>query len=130
MLLFIPQERTKTYDTHQMVTSPDTTMHSTASACSGRPLEMAVRVLDGRWKVPILFQLFTAPTLRFSKLQRAIPGISQKMLIERLRDLEADGIVSRTVHPVVPPKVEYGLTDRGRGLLPALRALHLWAEQL
>lgn len=113
-----------------MVTSSDMTIHSTASACSGQPLEMAVRVLDGRWKVQILFQLFTAPTLRFSKLQRAIPGISQKMLIERLRDLEADGIVTRTVHPEVPPKVEYGLTERGRGLQPALRALHVWAEQL
>ncbi len=113
-----------------MVDSPCAAKHPISSGCTGQPLEMAVRVLDGRWKVPILFQLFTAPTLRFSGLQRAIPGISQKMLIERLRDLEAAGVVTRTVHPSVPPKVEYSLTERGRGLQPALRALHAWAEKI
>jgi DNA-binding HxlR family transcriptional regulator len=77
--------------------------------------------------VLIIFRLFTAPTMRFSELQRQIPGISQKMLIQQLRDLADNGIVSRTVFPVVPPKVEYALTDDGRALLPALRELQNWA---
>ncbi len=97
------------------------------SPCSSEQLEAAVRVLEGRWKVLIIFRLFTAPTMRFSELQRQIPGISQKMLIQQLRDLEADGIVSRTVFPVVPPKVEYALTADGRALQPALQELQTWA---
>jgi DNA-binding HxlR family transcriptional regulator len=71
--------------------------------------------------------LFETPILRFSELERAIPGVSQKMLIQQLRELERDGIVARTVHPQVPPKVEYGLTDLGRALCPALQALLDWA---
>jgi DNA-binding HxlR family transcriptional regulator len=110
-----------------MVTASVDLPSAEASACSSEQLESAVRVLEGRWKVLIIYRLFTAPTLRFSELQRLIPGISQKMLIQQLRDLEANGIVSRTVHPVVPPKVDYALTADGRGLLPALRELQTWA---
>ena len=73
-------------------------------------VEAAFRMLEGRWKMVIVFQLFDREVLRFSELQRAIPGISEKMLIQQLRDLERDGIVGRTVYPQVPPKVEYRLT--------------------
>ena len=76
-------------------------------------VQAALKVLEGRWKLTILFELFGERTLRFSELERAIPGITQKMLIQQLRDLERDGIVARTVHPVVPPKVEYRLTPGG-----------------
>src|SRR5258706_15667202 len=69
-----------------------------------------LRVLEGRWKLVIVFQLFGGQVRRFSDLERAIPGISQKMLIQQLRQLEADGIVGRIVHHQVPPKVEYRLT--------------------
>jgi DNA-binding HxlR family transcriptional regulator len=84
--------------------------------------------LDGRWKLVIL-HLFSGKTLRFSDLERAIPGISQKMLGQQLRQLEGDGIVTRTVHPEVPPKVEYHLTEWGQSLCPTLDRLLTWAEQ-
>src|SRR5229473_6673750 len=89
--------------------------------------EKALKVLEGRWKMIIIFHLFTRPVLRFSELERAIPAVSQKMLIQQLRELERDGIVRRTVHPQVPPKVEYALTKFGRALCPALDALLKWA---
>ncbi|MBD3769388.1 MAG: helix-turn-helix transcriptional regulator [Rhodobacterales bacterium] len=92
-------------------------------------VETALRMLEGRWKMIILFHLFSQHLMRFSDLERAIPAISQKMLIQQLRKLEADGIVRRIVHPQVPPKVEYCLTDWGKALCPALDALLIWAEQ-
>jgi DNA-binding HxlR family transcriptional regulator len=95
--------------------------------CSAVELEEALKVLEGRWKVLILFHLFGTPVLRFSELRRLIPGISQKMLIQQLRDLEKNGMVSRKVYPEVPPKVEYMLTKDGVALRPALRALKFWA---
>lgn len=100
--------------------------HTPASAAGG--IEAAFRMLEGRWKLVILFHLFSGRLLRFSDLERAIPQISQKMLIQQLRQMEADGIVTRLVHHQVPPKVEYGLTDWGRSLCPALDALLHWAE--
>lgn len=87
-----------------------------------------IRVLEGRWKLVILFQLFGSNIRRFSELERAIPGISQKMLIQQLRQLEADGVVARIVHPEVPPRVEYHLTDWGQALCPVLDNLLTWAE--
>lgn len=83
-------------------------------------------MLDGRWKLVILFHLFDGRVLRFSELERSIPGISQKMLAQQLRQLESDGIVHRTVHDQVPPKVEYALTPWGQSLCPALDALLCW----
>ncbi len=90
-------------------------------------VEQAFKLLEGRWKLMILFHLFGGKVLRFSDLQRAIPAISQKMLIQQLRQMENDGIVRRVVHHQVPPKVEYGLTDWGQALCPALDALLRWA---
>ena len=90
-------------------------------------VEHALRMLEGRWKLVILFHLFGGAVLRFSELERSIPGISQKMLIQQLRQLESDGIVRRIVHHQVPPKVEYCLTDWGQTLCPALDALLTWA---
>ena len=84
-------------------------------------------MLEGRWKLVIIFHLFVQPLMRFSELERAIPSASQKMLIQQLRGLERDGIVRRTVHPQVPPKVEYALTKFGQALCPALEALLKWA---
>jgi DNA-binding HxlR family transcriptional regulator len=101
--------------------------HTPASAAAG--IEQAIRRLDGRWKLVILFHLFGGKTQRFSDLERAIPGISQKMLAQQLRQLEGDGIVTRIVHAEVPPKVEYHLTEWGQSLCPALDKLLTWAEQ-
>ena len=91
-------------------------------------MDQAIRFLEGRWKLVILFHLFGGKLLRFSDLERAIPAVSQKMLIQQLRQLERDGIVRRIVHHQVPPKVEYGLTAWGQALCPALDALLTWAE--
>ena len=99
--------------------------HTPASAADG--VEQALKVLEGRWKLIILFQLFGGKLLRFSELERAIPAISQKMLIQQLRQMEGDGIVRRIVHHQVPPKVEYGLTDWGQALCPALDSILKWA---
>ena len=92
-------------------------------------VESVLQLLEGRWKMTILFHLFGKRLMRFSELERAIPAISQKMLIQQLRKLETDGIVRRIVHHQVPPKVEYCLTEWGEGLCPALDALLLWAEK-
>ena len=91
------------------------------------------RILQGRWKLAILFHLFGGAVkkcraMRFSELERAIPAVSQKMLIQQLRELERDGIVLRTIYPQIPPRVEYQLTNVGIALRPALRALLAWAE--
>lgn len=92
-------------------------------------VEQALKFLEGRWKLVILFHLFGGRVLRFSELERAIPDISQKMLIQQLRQMENDGIVTRIVHHQVPPKVEYGLTEWGQALCPALDSLLKWAGQ-
>lgn len=92
-------------------------------------VEKVLKMLEGRWKLVILFHLFGGHILRFSDLERAIPAISQKMLIQQLRQMESDGIVQRIVHHQVPPKVEYCLTDWGQALCPALDALLTWAEK-
>jgi len=98
----------------------------TPSSAADR-VEQALKFLEGRWKLVILFRLFGGKVLRFSELEKAIPAISQKMLIQQLRQMEADGIVRRIVHHQVPPKVEYCLTDWGQALCPALDALLQWA---
>ena len=96
-------------------------------AASG--VEEAFRMLEGRWKMVIIFHLFDRGVLRFSELERSIPRVSQKMLIQQLRDLEENGIVSRKVYPQVPPKVEYELTEWGQAMCPALDALLEWAAR-
>lgn len=90
--------------------------------------ENALKLIEGRWKLLILFNLFGGQVKRFSELERHIPGISQKMLIQQLRQLEIDGLVKRIVHHQVPPKVEYCMTDWGQSLCPALDALLKWFE--
>ena len=99
--------------------------HTQETAAEG--VEQALKMLEGRWKLVILFHLFGGRVMRFSDLERAIPAISQKMLIQQLRQMEKAGIVRRIVHHQVPPKVEYGLTDWGQALCPALDALLTWA---
>lgn len=102
-------------------------LYSPESAASG--VERVLRLLEGRWKLIILFHLFDGKVQRYSDFEKLIPGISQKMLAQQLRQLEADGIVSRTVYPQVPPKVEYRLTEWGQALCPALDAMLKWAEK-
>ena len=78
----------------------------TPDGLAAEDVEAALRMLEGRWKLVILFHLFGGKVMRFSELERAIPNITQKMLGQQLRQLEADGIVRRTSYPQVPAKVE------------------------
>jgi DNA-binding HxlR family transcriptional regulator len=114
--------------THEKVRySPEGKSHGYTRSSAAEGVEQALKMLEGRWKLIILFHLFGGHVMRFSELERAIPEVSQKMLIQQLRQMEADGIVRRIVYPQVPPKVEYGLTDWGQALCPALDALLNWA---
>jgi len=92
------------------------------------PVETAIDILAGKWKILILWYL-RAETKRFSELQRLLPRTTQKMLVQKLRELEEDGIVHRKVYPVVPPKVEYSLTAYGQTLKPIIKSLYLWGEK-
>jgi DNA-binding HxlR family transcriptional regulator len=100
-------------------------MRKRTTAC---PAEVTLAVIGGRWKVLILFHLFQA-VKRFSELQRSMPGITQKMLTQQLREMERDGIVNRTVFPQVPPRVEYRLTPLGETLKPVVKAMCKWGLQ-
>jgi DNA-binding HxlR family transcriptional regulator len=114
--------------THRKVRySPKSEGKEYTPVTAAQDVERAFKVLEGRWKLLILFHLFGGKVLRFSELERAIPAISQKMLIQQLRQMENDGMVRRIVHHQVPPKVEYGLTEWGQALCPALDALLKWA---
>jgi DNA-binding HxlR family transcriptional regulator len=93
---------------------------------AARAVEEALRLIKGRWKLLILFNLFGGRVRRFSELERAIPGVSQKMLTQQLRQLETAGLIRRVIYPEVPPKVEYALTNWGQALCPVLDALLQW----
>ncbi|MUG96159.1 transcriptional regulator [Scytonema sp. UIC 10036] len=88
-------------------------------------VETTLRVIGGRWKVLIIRELMVG-VKRFGELQRALDGITQKMLTQQLREMEEDGIISRKVYPQIPPKVEYSLTPLGESLQPILYAMHEW----
>jgi DNA-binding HxlR family transcriptional regulator len=92
------------------------------------PVETTLRVIGGRWKVLVLHHLMDG-TKRFAELHRALSGISHRTLTKQLRELEADGIISRKMYPQVPPKVEYSITPLGRKLAPVLYAMHDWGAE-
>lgn len=93
--------------------------------CNGG-IETALDLLVGKWKPVILYHLMSKGTLRFSELQRAIPKITKKMLTAQLRELEYHNIVNRKVYAQIPPKVEYSITEYGKGLQPVLTPMHEW----
>jgi DNA-binding HxlR family transcriptional regulator len=87
-----------------------------------------VDVIGGKWKLPILYQLFQG-TKRYGELKRLVPKATERMLTLQLRELELSGIVQRWVYPEVPPKVEYSLTELGLSLEPILQTMLDWSEQ-
>lgn len=93
------------------------------------PIEHTVNLIGHKWKVLILRNLFNNGTQRFIELSKGINGISQKMLTQQLRQLEADGIIHRNVYPEVPPKVEYSLTEIGKSLSPILEEMNIWGKE-
>ena len=102
--------------------------HSRLDCNPGCPVEATVSLIDGKWKCVILFQLLKE-TLRFNELRRGTPEVTQRMLTNQLRELEADGLIERKVYAQVPPKVEYSLSPRGRSLEPVLLALKGWGDE-
>jgi DNA-binding HxlR family transcriptional regulator len=92
-----------------------------------RPTADLLARIGDKWTIAV-FGALRPGTLRFGELQREVGAISERMLTVTLRNLERDGLVLRTVHPTIPPRVEYGLTDRGRSLLEQLATLGAWAD--
>ena len=91
------------------------------------PVTYCMGIIGGKWK-PILLYLLSMKVSRFGIMLRGIEGISKQMLTKQLRELEADGVVHRKVYPVVPPRVEYSLTDKGKSLLPIISEMRKWGE--
>ena len=92
------------------------------------PVQIVIEMISGKWKLFILGELMKG-TKRFSQLQKAIPGITQKMLTKQLRELEEAGLVKRKVYPQIPPRVEYSLSDIGKKLDKVFEAIHQWGEE-
>ena len=92
-------------------------------------IDAAMDVVSGKWKVLILWELHHHGVRRFAELRRGLPGVSEKMLIQHLREMEEDGLVHREVYREVPPKVEYSLTEDGYALDAALAPLGEWGTQ-
>ncbi len=90
--------------------------------------QLAMMVIGGKWKPKVLFHLGQNDMVRFGALRRAVFGISEKMLIQSLKELEKDGLVNRKVYRQVPPKVEYSLTELGRSFVPVLNAMFNWGQ--
>ena len=93
------------------------------------PAERAIYFLGGKWKIRILFTLFNNKMVRFNELKKVLKTITQQMLSKQLKELEIDGIVNRKVHQVVPPKVEYSLTEFGLSVIPILRSFSDWNKR-
>lgn len=94
------------------------------SAC---PVATTVALIGSKWKLLIMRNLLSRPW-RFNELKKDLEGISQKVLTDSLRSMEADGLLTRTVYPEVPPRVEYTLTELGYSLRPILEAMRVWGE--
>ncbi|MEH7122230.1 helix-turn-helix domain-containing protein [Bacillus sp. JJ1503] len=100
-----------------------------ADECKGNgagTIETALDILVGKWKPVILFHLIQNGTLRFSELQRLIPDVTKKMLTTQLRELEYHDILNRKIYAQIPPKVEYSITEYGKGLIPLMVSMHEW----
>ena len=101
--------------------------HSRFDCLPSCPVEAAISLIAGKWKCVILFHLLDG-TMRFNEIRRRLPGLTQRMLTNQLRELEADGLIVRQVYAQVPPKVEYRLSPLGRTLEPVLGALKDWGD--
>lgn len=93
------------------------------------PVSATLNLIGGKYKALLLWHL-SNKTLRYNELQRLVPEATPKMLTQQLRELEMDSLIIREVYPVVPPKVEYSLTERGKSLFPILEAMYNWGAEL
>jgi DNA-binding HxlR family transcriptional regulator len=92
------------------------------------PVELALDVVGGKWKMPILWRLKDR-VWRYGELKRSLGRVTHKMLTEQLRELENDGLVHRKVYPEIPPKVEYSLTEKGKTVIPVIENLRDWGAR-
>jgi DNA-binding HxlR family transcriptional regulator len=92
------------------------------------PVEATLSIIGGKYKMIILYHLFDDGVLRFSQIQKYIPNASAKMLSQQLHSMEADGLIHKKVYPVVPPKTEYSLTEKGKTLKTAIYAICDWGR--
>ncbi len=107
--------------------SNDSASFSVGAARQPTALEFALDIMGGKWKGLLLYCLRDG-AMRSGELQRALPGIANKMFVQTVRDLEEDGLIARQVHPVIPPKVDYALTTEGEALLPIFMLLSQWGK--
>ena len=92
------------------------------------PIARVSKIIQGKWTMVILY-LLSEGTLRFSEIRRSLPAVTEANLTKDLRLLERHGVIHREVYPVVPPKVEYSLTEMGKAFLPILNSINAWAEK-
>ena len=92
------------------------------------PFRLTMSILEGKWKLPIIYSLCNTEILRFRELERDVSGITPRMLVKELKELEQFGIVTRTAYPTIPPTVEYRLTHRGHTLQPIIDKISEWGE--
>jgi DNA-binding HxlR family transcriptional regulator len=114
-----------------MAAKPSTTTDTTQLASSGSicpRYELAIQLLGKRWTGLLLYALLEGPR-RFCELTTRVEGLSDRVLSDRLRELEVEGVIERIVYPQIPVRVEYQLTEKGRALEPVVHAIHTWAEK-
>lgn len=107
---------------------PETVIGNTDDRPEGCPAEATLAFLSGKWRPMIIYWLLQG-SRRFNRLQRDLGGITHRTLAKTLREMEASGLVTRTDHGEIPPRVDYALTARGRSLEPVLTAMERWAEE-
>lgn len=100
-------------------------VNNCSKTCS---LKDVLDIIGGKWAMPIIYNL-SKGKLRFKEIERSIEGINTRMLVKELKNLEANGIITRQVFATVPPTVEYALTQKGEKLLPSIRSLHQWGQE-
>ena len=100
-------------------------IYKSSKACS---LREVLDIIGGKWAMPIIY-ILSKGKMRFKELERSIEGINTRMLVKELKNMEANGIITREVFATVPPTVEYALTPKGEKLLPSIRSLHQWGQE-
>lgn len=108
---------------------PDARGHKISCSNYQCEIELTLEILSGKWKALIIWNLHLHKIIRYNEFRRLIPGITQKMLTQQLRELERYEIVFRTAHPTVPPAVEYQLTEQGKELIPIMSAMDHWGKK-
>ncbi len=92
------------------------------------PVGITLNIIGGKYKPLILWYLYKEKVMRYSELQKVLTGVTAKMLIQQLRELEEDKMIKRKIYPVVPPKVEYSLTETGKSIMPVMFEMQKWGE--